>query len=236
MFWLNRNPRATVIHRLHPFSKMAVGVSFSVVALCLKSPLALAALVVFMMVILGVARVRLSRRNYLFAIFFLSVLSCVNYLASQDPWHAATYSLRFAVFLTAMPVLAATTAPQLMTQALSRTPLPSGVVMALLLVWRFFPAMAEEVRQMRQSAMLRGGFAGGAVAGIYRGLLIPLAFCMIEYTDRITLALEIRGFAPEEPRTCRQQLKAGKHDVLFCLAAFAVLLFSLWLQFLRGGV
>lgn len=233
MILLNQNAPSTIIHRLHPFSKMAVGAGFSGIALCLKSPLALSVLLFFMVVVLVVARVQLTRRQWLSIFLFLSVISTLNFLASQDTMHAVTYLMRFAVFLTAMPVLAATTGPQQMTQALSRTPLPGGVVMALLLVWRFFPLMAEEARQMRQAALLRGGVADGFVAQMYRGLLIPLAFCVIEYTDRITLALELRGFTPTERRTCHRPLKAGVRDVCFSVAALCAVAFSAWLQW--GG-
>ncbi len=176
MIFLNQNAPATIIHRLHPFSKMAVGVGFSGLAFCLTSPLALSVLLGFILVVLAVARVRLTRRQWLSTVLFLSVISTLNFLASHDSRHAAAYSMRFAVFLTAMPILAATTGPRQMTQALSRTPLPGGVAMALLLVWRFFPLMAEEARQMCQAALLRGCAADGMATRIYRGLLIPLAF------------------------------------------------------------
>lgn len=230
MILLNQDLPSTIIHRLHPFSKMAVGAGFSCLALCLKSPLALSVLLSFMVIVMAAARVQLTRRHWLSIFLFLSVISTLNFLASQDTMHAATYSIRFAVFLAAMPIMAATTAPQQMTQALSRTPLPGGIVMALLLVWRFFPLMADEARQMRQAALLRGSVAEGVVPRMYRGLLIPLAFCVIEYTDRITLALELRGFTPTERRTCHCKLKAGLRDAGFGAAALGAGGFAVWLQ------
>lgn len=221
---------STVIHRLHPFSKMLVGSGFSGLALCLRDPLALSVLLCFMLIVLTIARVRLTFRQWVSMFLFLSVISTLNYLSSRDTAHAATYSIRFAVFLTAMPVLATTTDPRQMTQALSRTPLPNGIVMALLLVWRFFPMIAREVQQMRQAALLRGKTSGGVVIRIYRGLLVPLAFCVIEYTDRITLALELRGFAPAEKRTCFKPLKAGRNDLGFGMAAVCAVFCAVVLQ------
>ncbi len=75
--------------------------------------------------------------------------------------------------------------------------------------------MAEEARQMRQAAMLRGRTGGNLPTRFYRGFLVPLAFCIIEYTDRITLALELRGFTPSAGRTCHQPPRAGIRDVIF---------------------
>lgn len=230
MILFNPKAAATVIHRLHPFSKMAAGAGFSILALCFTRPVALSVLLVFVLMILIIARVRLTYRQWLSIFLFLFVMSMVNYLASQDMEHTATYSMRFAIFLTAMPLLAVTTAPEQMTQALSRTPLPGGVVMALMLVWRFFPLMVDEARQMRQAALLRRSGAEGAAVRIYRGLLIPLAFCVIAYTDRITLALELRGFTPNKRRTYRQRCTAGVHDAWFSMAALGAGCFAGWLQ------
>jgi energy-coupling factor transporter transmembrane protein EcfT len=103
--FLSENGPSTIIHRLHPFSKMAVGAGFSGLALCLKNPVALSVLLGFMLVVLAVARVQLTRRQWFSIGLFLSVISTLNFLASQDTLHAAAYSMRFAVFLTAMPIL-----------------------------------------------------------------------------------------------------------------------------------
>jgi len=228
--FLHQDTPATIIHRLHPFTKMAVGTVFSGLALCLYRPLALAVLLGFMLVVLAVARVRLSPRQWFSIGLFLSVISTLNFLASHDTCHATAYAMRFAVFLTAVPILALTTDPRQMTQALSQTPLPGGLAMALILVWRFFPLMAEEARQMRQAALLRGSAAGGVAMRIYRGMLVPLAFCVIDYTDRITLALELRGFTPAQRRTCHRPLKAGAADVVFSAAALLAAIVSAWVQ------
>jgi energy-coupling factor transport system permease protein len=233
MILQKHNSASTIIHRLHPFGKMAVGAGFSVLALCLKSPWALVVLLSFLLAVLALARLRLTPRQWLAITGFLTVISALNLAASSDTAHAATYSLRFAVFLTAMPVLAATTGPQQMTRALSRTPLPAGIVVALLLVWRFFPLMAAEARQMRQAALLRGSTADRPVTRLYRGLLVPMAFCVIEYADRISLALELRGFTPTAQRTCHRPLKPRPGDFGFAGLALAAAVSAAWLQW--GG-
>ncbi|MEJ5300544.1 MAG: energy-coupling factor transporter transmembrane component T [Thermodesulforhabdaceae bacterium] len=221
---------SSIIHRLHPFSKLLAGIAISVVALCLKNPFSLCVLLSFVIILLGIAKVRFSRRKILLGILFLSVLTILNLLASKSLSHAAIYSLRFAIFLTAMPVLAATTDPRQMAQALSRTPLPSGLTMALLLVWRFFPAMSREMDQIQKALLLRGNIPGSFVARIYRGFLVPLAFMVIEYTDRITLALELRGFTPSGQRTCYNPVKMGAGDLVFFLISFGVIGLSIWFQ------
>ncbi len=234
MFWSEAS-RRTVIHRLHPFVKMAVGIGFTGFALCLREPSALALLLGFLLSTFVMARLRPSGRRILFAALFLGAVTGLNFWAARDPSHAAAYCLRLAVFLLAIPVCAGTTAPQELTRALARTPLPPGMVVALMLVWRFFPLMAAEVQQMRQAARLRGRACGGALTRLYRGLVVPMAFCVLDYTDRITLALELRGFSPEAGRTCRRQPAAGAADAGFLLLALGTVLAAGWLQWGGGA-
>lgn len=233
MFW-SEATRLTVIHRLHPFVKMGVGIGFTGLALCLREPSALAVLMGFLLGVLGLARLRPSGRRMLFAALFLGAVTGLNFWAARDSSHAAAYSLRLAVFILAVPVCAGTTAPQELARALAMTPLPAGMVVALMLVWRFFPMMAAELQQMRQAARLRGR-AGGGLTRIYRGLVVPLAFCVLDYTDRITLALELRGFSPGSGRTCRRRPAAGAADAGFLLLALGAVLAAGWLQG-GGGV
>lgn len=223
---------ATSIHRLHPFTKMGAGVGLSLLALCLRNPLALTALLAFTLTVLILARIRLQRRQILSLLAFFTVFSAVNLLINHNPVHAATYSLRFAVFLTAMPLLSLTTDPQHLTKALAATPLPAGLSMALLLVWRFFPLMAADVRQIRLAALMRD--RSSKKLRLYRGILVPLAFSVIEYADRVTLALELRGFSPDAQRTCYNSPRLCLSDAYFLLSALAAASLAAWLQW--GGL
>ena len=234
IFVSRRNSPATVIHRLHPFSKMAAGMGLSALALCLHSPAALAVLLAFVFTVLAAARIRPTLRQVLSLLAFFTVFSAVNFVINHDPVHAATYTLRFAVFLTAMPMLSLTTDPQQLTRALAATPLPAGISMALLLVWRFFPLLAADVRQMRQAARLRDRGEDGAARRLYRGVLVPLAFSVIEYADRVTLALELRGFSPDVDRTCANRPRIGQADVMFSLLALTASCAAAWLQWGAG--
>jgi len=205
----------TPVHRLHPFVKMGVGFGFTAYALVMIDPRSLALLLSFFLLTLIVARISWSIKQWASAIVFLGVLTGLNFWASSDPSHAAAYSLRLAVFITGIPVLAATTAPQEMSRALSRLPLPPGLVVAVVLVWRFFPMMAAEVREMRQAALLRGRQGRSRQNAFFRGFVVPMAFCMVEYSDRVALTLELRGFSPRAARSCYNPPTIGLNDGLY---------------------
>lgn len=227
MFFRHTPSHITVIHRLHPFTKMGAGIGLSMLALGLRNPLALGILLAFTLAVLVTARIRLHQRQILSLLAFFTVFSALNLLINQNPAHAATYSLRFAIFFTAMPLLSLTTDPQHLTKALAATPLPSGLSMALLLVWRFFPLMAADAKQIRQAALMRDR---SKRLRLYRGFLVPLAFSVIEYADRVTLALELRGFSPAEERTCYNAPRLYPADLFFLLLVLGAAVSAAWLQ------
>lgn len=224
----------SVIHRLHPFVKMGAGAGCTALALLLTDPRSLGLLLLLFLIALGTARVAVRFRQALFILLLMGSVAGLNFWASGDPDQALAYGLRLAVFIVAMPAMALATPPQEMARALSRLPLPPGLVVALLLVWRFFPKMAEDAQEMRRAARLRGRTAGGPIHRIYRGFLVPMAFCMVGYADQVTLALELRGFSPAAHRTCRRPPRFHRRDAAFLTLVLLVAGAAGWLQWSGG--
>jgi energy-coupling factor transport system permease protein len=221
------------IHRLHPLVKIYVGLSFSLLALALKEPLALGILLAFILLVLVAARLRFGWRRWCGILAFMALFSCLNVLASDTPRSAATYSLRLLVFMLAVPMFAATTAPQEIARSLSRLSLPPGVIVAMLLVWRFFPVLAQESRHIVEAGQLWKTSGSGRLRRWYRGFVIPLTFTIFEYADRLPLALELRGFHPGRPRTPYRIPRAGCSDIAFIAASQTALLLAAGCQW--GG-
>ena len=234
MFRASSDGPRTVIHRLHPFVKMGAGAGCTALALLMTDPRSLGILLLFFLLALGAARVSVSFRQALSILLLMGTVAGLNFWAAGDPNQALAYGLRLAVFIVAMPAMALTTAPQEMARALSRLPLPPGLVVALLLVWRFFPKMAEDAHEMRQAARLRGRAAGGPVARIYRGFLVPMAFCVVGYADQVTLALELRGFSPAADRTCRRPPRFRRDDAVFLALVMLFAGAAGWIQWSGG--
>lgn len=210
----------SLLHRLHPLVKVGVASLFTVAALALGNPFSLALLLLFFLALLLLSRYRPQGRTLLWAALFLTLVAAGNYWASQDPGEAAKYSLRLAVVLFGVPVCAATTPPQELARALAALRLPPALVVSLLLVWRFFPLLKEELQGIREANLLRGARHRREW---YRGVLVPLAFVLLEYTERISLALELRAFDPAAPRTWYRQPRLGWREGLFAGGALVVL-------------
>jgi len=229
-------PQTSVIHRLHPLAKLAAAGSLTVASLMLNNPAALGLILLFFLAILILGRVRLTLRGALGLLLLLGVVGLGNFWASADPAEAAKYSLRFAIFVLGVPVCAATTAPQELARALAKWRLPAPLVVSLLLVWRFFPVMRQEVQEIRQANLLRGAGAGGQGQEWYRGFLLPLSFILLEYADRVALALELRAFDPALPRTWHRLPVMRAADWGFLGAAsLMVLLAAAWEIWGRPG-
>lgn len=215
-----------MVHHLHPFVKLAVSGVMTVIALVLHSPVGLTLIAAFLTVVLFLARIRISWKSWVSISVLLSIISVLNYLATGSVRHAFAYTLRLTVFMASVPLFAATTAPPDLVRALSRLPLPSGLIVALLSVWRFFPVLSKEGREIMEANLIRDLRRRPKWRSWYRGFFIPLIFVMVEYAERISLTLEVRGFDPCGPRTCYRIPRAGFSDAVFLAAVVMVVLLA----------
>lgn len=188
---------------LHPVTKVVLGCGIGIYALFLKNPYALGILLLCVVAAVASLRPRLSLSRLGPWFVWLAAFAAANVLATRNPVHAVTYTLRLVVFLLAMPLFSLTTSASELAAFLSRLPVPPGVTVSVLLMWRFFPTLAEEMRRLRLFVRL-WGTSWPLSKRIYRGLLVPLVFFVFDYSERLTLALELRGFSPGLSRSCRQ--------------------------------
>jgi energy-coupling factor transport system permease protein len=217
---LFRTHRAnTVIHRLHPFTKVFVSGLSTLCSVVLFDWRALLLMVLFLVLLLAAARIPVRFATAMAVIVLLAIMTALNYAAARQWSIAFGYTLRITVFMTAIPLCAATTAPADLSRALSRLPLPHGVIVAFMIVWRFFPVMAAEVGELRKAAALRATARRRTPAGVYRGFLVPLSFLLLEYSERVALSLELRGFSPNAKRSSLREPAFGATDITVISAA-----------------
>lgn len=224
-------PLPSVIHRLHPLTKISTALLLTLASLFCNEPLALALLVSFLVAVLLISRVRPSLGSWLGVLLLLGLVAAGNYWASGTPAEAARYSLRFAVLVLGIPVSALTISPPDLARALAQWRLPAPLVISFLLVWRFFPALQKELREIREANRLRGTATSGRPSRWYRSVLVPLAFFIMAYADRVALALELRAFTPTAPRTWYRPPQVGYRDGLFLGLAGLCLLLAGLLEF-----
>ncbi|MBD3315740.1 MAG: hypothetical protein GF418_07135 [Chitinivibrionales bacterium] len=233
MLLLRAHSADTVIHRLHPFTKVVVSGLCTLCSVVLFDWQALLAVVLFLIMLLVPARIPVRFRTALGISLLLGIMTALNYAAARQWPTALGYTLRITVFMAAIPLCAATTAPADLSRALSRLPLPHGVIVSFMIVWRFFPVMAAEVGELRRAASLRAPAKPRPLAGVYRGFLVPLSFLLLEYSERVALSLELRGFAPGAQRTSLREPGFGVPDVTVIAAALCCAALAAYIQWGR---
>lgn len=223
MLWKDRSyPFSGILHNLHPFTKLFAGMTLAGLSLFLKNAYALGLLVASILPFLIGFLVRLKAGRAILVLLLLAIFTGINFFVSGSLSHAVVYSLRLVTFIGAPLIFSLTTSPQDLSRALSSASIPSGLTVTFLLIWRFLPCMAEEIRRVRCLADV-WQLSWSAPVKLYRSTLVPMVFFLFEYTDRITLALELRGFSAEKPRSCARTLRFGHLDTLAFIASLSIM-------------
>lgn len=217
------------LHRLHPLTKIAF--SLSAVVIIFGAPggwLSAAApglLAIFLLWQAGLA-VWVGRK----VIYLLAPLTVVLFLVhgffnpsnrtmifSVGPFavgeeglaFAALIALRLASMLTASLLMAVTTHPAHLVQALSEAGLPFGLAYLLGSPLLLLPQLAGRVRAIQAAQQARGLETEGNLLQRTRALfplVAPLIFSALIDVEERTLALEVRGFSAPHPKTSLHQL------------------------------
>ena len=115
--------------------------------------------------------------------------------------------------------------------AMQRMRLSSKIIIPFVVLFRFFPTIAEEYRYIQDAMRIRGmGLRNGPVALLeYR--LVPLMISLVKTGDDLSAAAATRGLSAEEQRTNLCCLRFGVLDGLLCFTGLGVLI-----AFLCSGV
>lgn len=111
------------------------------------------------------------------------------------------------------------------------------VAYGILAAYRFLPLLDTELTQIRAAHRLRGVGEGQGVRGKVQQIhryTIPLLASAIRKADRVSLAMESRGFGGTRPRSYYRVLRTDGSDWLLALAAILALTVILWTSWQLG--
>lgn len=141
--------------------------------------------------------------------------------------------------LIGTPLLVIMTTPLSdLTHSLTRIGLPFRAAFTIGLSLRLIPTIADEMTTIKQAQTARalevekGGLMGRVRAQI--PVLIPLMVRSLGLADRMSLAMEARGFEAYPTRTIYRELRMMSKDYLVVALSVTFLAFCLWLKL--GGV
>jgi energy-coupling factor transport system permease protein len=253
-FYLDRD---TVVHRLHPLSKVAAAAGFFVAAFVLERPIVLWPFPAFLLIVAWLAHAtpNLWRLRFLLLGLPLGALTIWSlFYPAGEPIFAAGplrisrdgmlfglgMALRLATFLLLNVVVLSTTRVEELTAALTRLGLPYRVGFTLTLAFRLVPVFAVAAGTVLQAQRLRSleDEPPGRFARLRRAapVLIPVFMGALRRADQMAVALEMRGFALPGRRGGILQFNFAWRDVLALAVALAAPLAAIALRVAGFGL
>jgi len=243
--------RDSVVHRLHPVTKLVGMVLLFIPAFAFNRPLWLLPLLILLVLLLGVAKVLDNlRRSWWFCLIFfiVSVILWSFFLRDVEPtwkwgpfsasWVSLQYGLaiglRIVYLLLVGLLFISTTRVEDFAFALRRVGVPEMVLLAFTLAFRLVPTFARsaqaalDAQRARALELERGGIITRLRR--YAPLIVPVLASGLRSADDLTRALETKGVGSAGKRTRLKEYPVGWLDptVLILLAALAGA--CLWLR------
>lgn len=227
----------SLLHRLHPVTKIIGLVLLFVPAMAFNQPVAQVAVLVLALLLLTVARSLANlRRMYKFlvllfcmstlmwALFLRDLPDEVRLLAALGPIQISDVSLQYGVAMglriTALLIFGlvfiSTTKPEDFTYGLRRIGVPVIASVALALAFRLVPTFMQTMRTVIAAQRARGLKLneGGLRQRLrrYVHLIVPIMGYALRRADDLSRALEARGLSAVGRRTEYFSPKAGWTD------------------------
>jgi len=229
------NPAGSVVHRLHPVTKLLAFVAFVLAAFAVdrpvfQLPLALG-VVVLVMLAGGTSNLRRFRVMFLLVFVFTLVIWTFFYRTVLQPseagfWYGLSTAMRLTTFLAAGLLFLTATRIEEVAYALRRLGVPYRAGFTLTLAFRLVPVFFDAALTIVQAQRCRGlAFGvGGPVTRLRRfvPVIVPVFIGALRRADRMAMALELRGFNSGLPRTTYLRAHAGWRDAAASALALAV--------------
>ena len=240
------------LSRLDPRVRIILLIGISTTALISRSPLALLVLISLTLLILlagGVGPILIwaKLRGLFGVVAMLFVLQCLFnrsgeptltlygwIIATDAGFHtAALVCLRLLIIiLSALIVVAGETRDYLL--ALTQCKVPYEIAFMVLAALRFLPMLREEAKdvlcatQMRGLRVKKAGLRRQSAA--YISIILPVISGAVRRAEKLSIAMEARGFRAYQKRTSMRSLRLKATDWIytasFCTALAAVICLS----------
>lgn len=157
-----------------------------------------------------IAAQRKWRTFWTYAVFY-GVLNLLLFLMRQyglrmwilSEFHVFVFWLMTGVFIVSWNLM--TSPPGSISAFLSRIRVPSGVILGVLVVFRFFPTMKTELRGVRESMHNRGLTAAAQLlrhpAATFEYMLVPMLMRCLQIADQLSVSAVSRGIETPGVRT-----------------------------------
>ncbi|NER85231.1 MAG: energy-coupling factor transporter transmembrane protein EcfT, partial [Leptolyngbya sp. SIO1D8] len=167
-------PTSRFLTPINPFLKIALSILLISFSLLIGQLPAMLLLVGGLLLMCSQLKIRLPLLAY--SMFMLTLFTGLSALLLGNWPQAFFATLRLLAILLPVPVLALTTPPADLIRSLQAARLPSFLTLSLMLIWRFFPLMQEELQRIWDANQLRGIDLRRRPRQWFSGLIVPLIF------------------------------------------------------------
>jgi len=231
----------TWLHGLNPLVKLFSATAAVFTAGILASPGVLALHLAFSLLLVLVAKPRLSRLIVAGALAAVAGQWWVNAALfhynmglpwAEASWRGGLLAARVAVVILYSVAFISTTSPRSLAVALSaqlRVPYVYSYMSFVTL--RMLPLMARDLENIRAARRVRGYRGQGGPVSRLAGLLAPLLSVAVQRSVEMGIAMEARGFGAYPDRSYVDPPRVTGGDMVFAGLVASVILISIILYF-----
>lgn len=247
MFLYLRND--TLLHRLHPATKIAGLILLLVATVAFVSPVEQLAVLGFVLLMVYVSRSAKNLKRILPLVITVMLFSCITWslfkrvgapfwafgpfaLSRESIGYGVAMGLRLDAMLISGMVFVSCTKVEEFAFGLRALGLPFPVSFALSLAFRLVPLFFTRITIIVQAQQSRGlDLQTGNVlqrARKYVPLLVPIFVYAIRDTDLLSMALESKGFGMGGQRTEYQKFRVAWYDYSILVSLVALNVAAWW--------
>lgn len=241
---------STMLHRLHPLSKLFVLMLVCVAAFLFEQWYVASALAAFIALLhapreIGMKRLLAVLKPLPFFVVLI-VLANIFLVSRPGPWTRSAgtglvQAVRVVLVIVGAHLYLAVTDPVDLSDSVLRMLRPfrrfglrtGELSLMVMIAFSFIPLMAEEAKRLQIAQAVRCGFPRRGLSTVRAAafLLTPLVIGVFRRTDEIDSSLRVRCYRIDAPRSSLPSSRAGMLDYLVCAASAALFLTGLYAQF-----
>jgi energy-coupling factor transport system permease protein len=216
----------TVVHRLHPVTKLLGLMSLYLAAFMVDDPRYLAPVGLVPIGLLVAAGATSVIRRFALPFVLLFVFTVLVWWLARGLEVGLSSAMRLGVFFMMGLLLLATTRVEEIAYGLGRLRVPYKAGFTLTLAFRLVPLFFDAAGTILDAQRCRGLRLGEGWPWTrlrrFVPVLVPVFVGALRRGDRMAMALELRGFNSGRPRTTYLRARMGAPDVLALAVVIAI--------------
>ncbi len=220
---------ASFVRLLHPIIKLTTTLTIFIYALATPSPVALVLYLLILWVFLLSVGLGSQIRGPLPYVSGVALLVFVlGWMFGGMFETALAAALRFFYLFFSFILFVGSTSPNEFIRAVNQLRLPWKLQVGLLITMRFIPVLKEDMTKIMQSFSLRVSKDKRSIRLMYRALLVPFLFRMMNLSDQVSMNLQMRGFGPTQHHIRYRDVSFSIYDLIFMMTNLAIMGMIRW--------